>query len=144
MGDVYSLEGKQLRIGETSGFDPVGASFDGDMSVADLWTEWVKVDTIAARAALEFLWTGDGAKGTFIVEGSLRGPAVDLELSGITQPNLETFTGSLVAADLREEDIGVSLINISGIAFPFIRGKYTRLLGADPITLNARIHIKQR
>ncbi len=144
MSDIYSVEGRQLRIGESSGFDPVGASFDGDMSVAALWTEWVKVDTIAARAALEFLWTGTGAKGAFTVEGSLRGPAVDLDLSGIIDPNLEAFTGSLTAADLREEDIGVSLINISGIAFPFIRGKYVRTLGADPITLNARIHIKQR
>lgn len=144
MSDVFSNEGRQLKFGEASDFDPaVTGDNDGDMTKT-LWSEWFKVGAVAEQAGIEFLWTGPDADGALSVEGSIVGPGQNLNLDTTTiDPDGTAYAGNIHAddEDLRNEDLGSSLLGVNGITFPWARLKYVPASGSG--TANLRIHEKQ-
>jgi len=130
-----------LDIGTSGTTAPTVGVHDGDMSEDETFTEWVDISELDG-AAIEFLWTGANALGAFTVEGSVAGPGQDLGIDvTANDPDGTAHAGDLDADDLRAEDLGVSLVNIGGIEFPWIRGKYTKTSGEG--TWNARLHGKR-
>jgi len=141
MDNVYETTGRVFTIGTSRTVAPAASAVTGDMSEAITYSQWIDLASISKGAVIELLWNGN-PEGGFAIKGSVRGPGADLGLDLTTEdPDGTTYAGDLAEDDLRAEDLGTMLVNISGISFPWIRVVYTRVGGSG--FWAARIHEKQ-
>jgi hypothetical protein len=150
--DIHGDVGKPLNVGTTSDAtyesNKENLTQTADMS-ANWVSMWMRLPPTPYNMCIQPLWTGSPT-GVWTVHGRNLGPGTDLELVGVEAVDGTTYAGDLpptteagltaaVLKALETEDLGTTVINISGFGGGEVQLRYAATSGTGSGQAWARV-----